>query len=434
MSAPNLIYLVLTLATFGALYWLGARRGMPLWGRVFVALIAGAVVGFLVPDAVGMTKWLGDVFIRAIRMLVVPLIFTTLVAGVVAMGDPKRLGSLGARTIGVYMLTTAMAISIGLVLGTVFTPGAGVDVSTADPGPIKGAAPLSERLIGIVPTNPVAALASGDVLAIILFSILFGVGTILAGEKGTPVGRVIDSAAEVMLKIAHMVMEVAPYGVYALIAYAAGTLGPAALANLAKLAAIVYGGCLLHIVLVHGGLIALLLRLPAVRFFRGIFDAQAIAYSTASSSATLPVTMTCVQQNLGVGRTVASSVLPLGATINMDGTALYLGIVAMFAAQVFGVPVGLTDYMLIALTVTLVSIGAAGIPSAGLFLLATVLSVIGIDDAKTALIIGFILPFDRVLDMMRTVVNVTGDAAVSVAVAKWEGDFDEVTFREEATV
>ena len=434
MSLSSVVFLGLTLATFAALYWLGAVRGVPLWGRVFVALFVGAVVGFLLPDAVGLTKWLGDVFIRLIKMLVVPLIFTTLVSGVVAMGDPKRLGSLGAKTIFIYMLTTALAICIGLTLGTVFTPGAGVDVSTAAPGPIKGAAPLAERLIAIVPTNPVAALVEGDVLAIILFSILFGVGTIMAGEKGRPVGAAIDSAAEVMLKIAHMVMEVAPYGVFALVAFAAGTLGPAALANLAKLAAIVYGGCLLHIVLVHGGLIRLVLGLPPVRFFRGIFDAQAIAYSTASSSATLPVTMTCVQQNLGVGRTVASSVLPLGATINMDGTALYLGIVAMFAAQVFGVPIGLTDYLLMALTVPLVSIGAAGIPSAGLFLLATVLGVIGIDDAQTALIIGFILPFDRILDMMRTVVNVTGDAAVSVAVAKWEGELDEPTFRATATV
>ncbi|MFK7885446.1 MAG: dicarboxylate/amino acid:cation symporter [Gammaproteobacteria bacterium] len=434
MTAAHYIYLAITLAVFGGLYWLGAVRQVPLWGRVFIALALGAVVGYFFADAVGLTKWVGDVFIRLIKMLVVPLIFTTLVSGVVAMGDPKRLGSLGAKTIAIYMLTTAAAISIGLLLGTIFTPGAGVDVSSAAPGPIKGAAPLAERLIGIVPTNPVAALADGDVLAIILFSILFGVGVILAGERGRLVGEVIDSAANVMLKIAHMVMEVAPYGVFALVAWAAGTLGPAALANLAVLAAVVYGGCILHIVLVHGGLIKVLLRLPAIRFFRGIFDAQAIAYSTASSSATLPVTMTCAQENLGVNRTVASSVLPLGATINMDGTALYLGIVAMFAAQVFGVAVGMTEYLLIALTVTLVSIGAAGIPSAGLFLLATVLSVIGIDDAQTALIIGFILPFDRILDMMRTVVNVTGDAAVSVAVAKWEGELDEDTYRAEATV
>jgi Na+/H+-dicarboxylate symporter len=434
LSASSYAYIAITLAVFALLYWLGAVRKLPLWARVFVALVIGAVVGYLLPEGVETTKWIGDVFIRLIKMLIVPLIFTTLVSGVVAMGDPKRLGSLGAKTISIYMLTTAAAISIGLTLGTMFKPGVGVDVSSASPGPITGAAPLGERLLNIVPTNPVAAFADGDVLAIILFAILFGVGTILAGKRGEAIGKAIDSAANVMLVIAHMVMEVAPYGVFALVAWAAGTLGPEALANLARLAVLVYAGCFLHIILVHGGLIKVVLGLPGVRFFRGIFDAQAVAYSTASSSATLPVTMTCVQDNLGVKRTVSSSVLPLGATINMDGTALYLGIVAMFAAQVFNVPVSVSDYFLIALTVTLVSIGAAGIPSAGLFLLATVLSVIGISDAQTALIIGFILPFDRILDMMRTVVNVTGDAAVAVAVGKWEGELDEDVFRAKATV
>ncbi|MFK8015260.1 MAG: dicarboxylate/amino acid:cation symporter [Gammaproteobacteria bacterium] len=434
MSTSTYLYLAITLAVFILLWWLGAKRGLPLWGRVFVALFVGAFVGYFFPEGVEVTKWIGDVFIRLIKMLIVPLIFTTLVSGVIAMGDPKRLGSLGAKTIAIYMLTTAAAISIGLFLGTIFAPGAGVDVSTAAPGPIKGAAPLAERLIGIVPTNPIAAFVEGDVLAIILFAILFGIGIIVAGKRGEAIGKAIDSAAHVMLEIAHMVMEVAPYGVFALVAWAAGTLGPDALANLAVLAMVVYGGCFIHIIVVHGGLIRFVLGLPAVRFFRGIFDAQAVAYSTASSSATLPVTITCAEENLGVKRTVSSSVLPLGATINMDGTALYLGIVAMFAAQVFGVDVGLTEYLLIALTVTLVSVGAAGIPSAGLFLLATVLSVIGISDAQTAMIIGFILPFDRILDMMRTVVNVTGDTAVAVAVAKWEGELDEDTFRATATV
>lgn len=434
MSTSHYIYLALTVVVFGLLYWLGARKNMPLWARVFVALFCGALVGFFFTEAVESTKWIGDMFIRLIKMLVVPLIFTTLVSGIVAMGDPKRLGSLGLKTIVLYMGTTAAAIVIGLTMGTVFKTGVGVDVSDASPGPIGDAAPLVERLLGIVPLNPVAALAEGDVLAIIMFSILFGVGIIMAGEKAKLAGTVIDAAAQAMLKVAHMVMEVAPYGVYALVAWAAGTLGPAALANLAMLAAVVYGACFVHMLLVHGGLVRFGLGLPPIRFFRGIFDAQAIAYSTASSSATLPVTLTCVQENLGVNRTVAASVLPLGATINMDGTALYLGIVAMFTAQVFGIDVTWSDYALIALTVTLVSIGAAGIPSAGLFLLATVLSVFGVSDAQSALIIGFILPFDRILDMMRTTVNVTGDAAVAVAVSKWEGQLDEEVFRTVATV
>jgi len=233
-----------------------------------------------------------------------------------------------------------------------------------------------------------------------------------------------------VLKIAHLVMQLAPYGVLSLIAWVSGTMGIAALQNLFVLTVILYAGCLIHMIFVYGGLIRVVAGLPLGNFFKGIIDAQAVAYSTSSSSATLPVTLQCVQKNLGVKKTVASSVLPLGATINMDGTALYLGIVALFSAQIFGVQLSFADYFLIAMTATLTSIGTAGIPSASLFLLATVLSVIGITDAQTALIVGFVLPFDRILDMARTVVNITGDATVSVLVAKSEGELDETEFRD----
>jgi len=205
-------------------------------------------------------------------------------------------------------------------------------------------------------------------------------------------------------------------------------------ATINVLTVILYAGCLFHMIFVYGGLIRLVAGLPLGKFFKGIIDAQAVAYSTSSSSATLPVTLQCVQENLGVNKTVASSVLPLGATINMDGTALYLGIVALFSAQIFGVELSFADYFLIAMTATLTSIGTAGIPSASLFLLATVLSVIGITDAQTALIVGFVLPFDRILDMARTVVNITGDATVSVLVAKSEGEIDETKFRNESVI
>jgi len=229
-------------------------------------------------------------------------------------------------------------------------------------------------------------------------------------------------------------MQMAPFGVLALVAWVSGTMGLAALQNLFVLTIILYVGCILHMILVYGGLIRFGARLPLKNFFKGILDAQAVAYSTSSSSATLPVTLQCVENNLGVKKTVASSVLPLGATINMDGTALYLGVVALFSAQIFGVQLELSDYLLIAMTATLTSIGTAGIPSASLFLLATVLSVIGISDAQTALIVGFVLPFDRILDMARTVVNITGDATVSILVAKSEDDIDEDVFRSESVI
>jgi len=229
-------------------------------------------------------------------------------------------------------------------------------------------------------------------------------------------------------------MQVAPYGVLSLVAWVSGTMGLAALQNLLVLTLILYFGCLFHMVFVYGSLIRIFAKLPLKNFFRGILDAQAVAYSTSSSSATLPVTLQCVQENLGVKKTVASSVLPLGATINMDGTALYLGIVALFAAQIFGIDLTFTDYLLIAMTATLTSIGTAGIPSASLFLLATVLSVIGVSDNQTALIVGFVLPFDRILDMARTAVNITGDATVSVLVAKSENEIDEDVFRKNAVI
>ena len=429
----RIIYWAVLILTFVGIYLLGSRSDLKLWARVMIALLVGAIIGFIFGDLTQSSKWIGDLFVRFIRMLIVPLIFTSLVAGVVSMGDPKRLGSIGIKTIVLYLLTTFFAIIIGLTLGTIFNPGAGIDLSGVIPFETASSSmSVSDRLFGIVPTNPISSLAEGEVLPIIFFSILLGVGIILGGEKTKSLGNVFSSAAEAVLKIAHLVMQLAPYGVLSLIAWVSGTMGLAALQNLFVLTVILYAGCLFHMIFVYGGLIRLVARLPLGNFFKGIIDAQAVAYSTSSSSATLPVTLQCVQENLGVKKTVASSVLPLGATINMDGTALYLGIVALFSAQIFGVELSFADYFLIAMTATLTSIGTAGIPSASLFLLATVLSVIGITDAQTALIVGFVLPFDRILDMARTVVNITGDATVSVLVAKSEGELNEAEFRDES--
>jgi len=429
----KIIYWTVLLVTFLGIYLLGSRTDLKLWVRVMAALLLGAIIGLIFGDLTQSSKWIGDLFVRFIRMLIVPLIFTSLVAGVVSMGDPKRLGSIGIKTIVLYLLTTFFAIIIGLTLGTIFNPGAGIDLSGVIPFETASSSmSVSDRLFGIVPTNPISSLADGEVLPIIFFSILLGIGIILGGEKTKTLGDVFSSAAEAVLKIAYLVMQLAPYGVLSLIAWVSGTMGLAALQNLFVLTVILYAGCLFHMIFVYGGLIRLVAGLPLGKFFKGIIDAQAVAYSTSSSSATLPVTLQCVQKNLGVKKTVASSVLPLGATINMDGTALYLGIVALFSAQIFGVELSFADYFLIAMTATLTSIGTAGIPSASLFLLATVLSVIGITDAQTALIVGFVLPFDRILDMARTVVNITGDATVSVLVAKSEGELNEAEFRDES--
>ena len=423
-----------------------------LWKRVISALVLGMAVGLGLRYGMGAEaggsfaeqwiSWAGDLFLRLIRMLIVPLIFFTLVSGIIAMGDPKRLGSLGVRTLATYFGTTAIAVTLGLIMATIFRPGASLSPETfagADTSRMQSvsdraaeAGGIVDRLLSIVPTNPVEALATGNILQIIFFAIMFGVGILMAGKIAQPVAKWFDGASEAMMKVTIIVMETAPIGVFALMATVMATQGLGVLQSLGTLAIALYIACVLHILITYGGIIIKgVLRLPFIPFLRGITDAQAVAYSTASSSATLPVTITCAEENLGVDKAVAGSVLPLGATINMDGTAIYIGMVALFGAQAMGVDVSLGQYVLIAVMATLVSIGAAGIPSAGLFLSGLALAQVGIPEEQAFLIIGFILPFDRLLDMMRTLTNVTGDAAVATAVAKWEGDLDEEVFRAE---
>jgi Na+/H+-dicarboxylate symporter len=441
-------------------------QALTLWKRVLVGLVLGLGLGLAVrygtPEsvnaeatlsgferaaAIGDTwfKPFGDAFVRLIKMLIIPLIVTTLVSGVTAMGDPKKLGSLGARTIGLYMLTTLFAVSLGLAMGTLIQPGVGVEYNTAsaeDLASVTGKMAAAEqaggfvdRLLNIIPSNPVAALSDGQVLPTIFFSLMIGIGVLFVGKAADPVRHFFDSAAEVVMRITMMVMELAPYGVCALMAWVMATKGIEVLSNLLWLAIALYAACIFQIIFVYGFMIIrLFLGLPLKQFFRGIADAQGVAFSTASSSATLPVTISCAETNLGVDKSVAGSVLPLGATINMDGTAIYLGLVALFAAQADGLQLDMSQYVMVAMTATLVSIGAAGIPSAGLLLAATVLSVVGISSEQSLLIIAFIFPFDRLLDMMRTLTNVSGDIAVACTVAKWEGELNEDVFRNEAEV
>ncbi|MBI1365512.1 MAG: cation:dicarboxylase symporter family transporter [Alphaproteobacteria bacterium] len=409
-----------------------------LWKRVFAGLVLGVVFGLVVAQTMdaahaeallSKVKIIGDVFIRLIRMIVVPLVFFTLVAGIYAMGDPKKLGTIGVKAFVLYLLTTFFANLLGLLMGALFQPGKGVDLGGAAPKTLGAATSIGDRLMSIIPENPFAALVQGDMLAVIFFALLLGVGLLMARKAGEPAGRFFEAVSEGVLMMTHIIMELAPFGVFALIAYVAGTKGVATFTAILSLTLAVYIGCALHMAIVYGGMVRFLARLPVVDFFRGILDAMMVAYSTSSSSATLPVTIRTAEENLGVKKSVAGSVLPLGATVNMDGTSLYLGIVALFTAQAFGYHLEPQHYFLIALTAALVSIGTAGVPSASLFLLSIVLQVFNVSPEHTALVIGFIFPFDRLLDMMRTVTNVTGDSAVAVTVAKWEGEIDEEVYR-----
>ena len=400
--------------------WFGA----PLWARILLGLGLGVVAGLLLGESAVDLKWIGDVFVRLIRMLVVPLVFVTVVAGVAAMSDPARLGSVGLKTILMYFSLMLVASAVGLGVGSLIKPGLGVDLTGVAPQAVAEAQSFGETLMNIIPLNPMAALASGDVLAVIFFAVLFGIGILIVGEEAKPLKAGFDAATAVMLRIVYFVMELAPFGVFALIAWVMGTSGPAAFVSVFKLGLCVVVGSFIQTVLIHGGILKFLARLPVRPFFRDITDALVVAFSTSSSSATLPVAMRVAQKNLGVSPAVASAVLPIGVSLSMDGTALYVGLLATFSAQVFGIDLGLTDYLAIMAVTTLVAMGTAPVPSASLFLLAAVLSVIGLGPEQTALIVGFILPFDRPLDMIRTIPNCTSDLSVAVTVARWEDQLD----------
>ncbi|OWK27996.1 proton/sodium-glutamate symport protein [Sphingomonas mucosissima] len=389
-------------------------------------MVLGAAAGWLLGPAATQIQWVGDLFIRMIRMLIVPLVFVTLVSGVTSIPAPAKLGSIGLKAMALYLATTFVAILFGITGALTLRPGRGVTLEgVAAAAPLSEPVPLGERLMAIVPENVFAAFASGDILAIIFFGILLGAGLLTAGETARPLSRLFQAGSSAMLRITHIVMEAAPIGVFALVASVMGSEGPSAFITVFWLMFVVYIGGALHMIATHGGMVRLLARRPLLGFLTAAREPQLLAFSTSSSAATLPATLEAAVERMHVGRPVASSVIPLGATINMDGTALYVAAVAIFAAQIFGVPLGVGDYATIAFTTMLVSIGTASVPSASLFLMAAVLEVIGITPEQTALVIGFLLPFDRILDMWRTVINVTGDLAVATCVAAIEGELND---------
>ncbi|MBN2752441.1 MAG: dicarboxylate/amino acid:cation symporter [Rhodospirillaceae bacterium] len=402
---------------------LGAWNAIPLWQKIMIGLVLGLIVGLVFGKSAGVIKPIGTAFISGIKMLIVPLVFVSLVTGVTSMRDPAKMGRVGIKTIGLYLLTTAAAITIGLVLGTVMAPGAGVSMEAAKAVAPKAPPSLVSTLVGLIPTNPIAAMSNGNVLQVIVFAILFGLAINMSGKAGEKVRDAFESLAEVIYKLTGIVIWFAPFGVFALMAWTAGTYGLDLLLPLAMVILAVYLGCVLHAFLVYGGALWAA-GINPLRFFKGIAEAAAVAFTTTSSSGTLPVTMSCAQKNIGVSQGVSGFVLPLGATINMDGTALYQGVCALFVAQVFGVQLSPGDYVTIILTATLASIGTAGVPGAGLIMLSLVLSSVGLPLEGVAIIAGI----DRVLDMARTSLNVIGDGMVATLVAKSEGELDMAVF------
>lgn len=411
-----------TSGTFG--FW----KRLHIWQKVLIGLVLGCITGVIFGEDAAVLLPIGTAFISAIKMLVVPLIFVSLVCGVTAIKDVTRMGRIGVKTFVTYICTTAIAIPIGLALAIWLEPGAGIDLGAATTMVPKEAPTIIETLLGIIPTNPFAAFATGNVLQIILFAIFLGIAINLVGEKADPVRKVFDSFADVMYKLTDIVIAFAPYGVFALIATTAGKYGLDMLLPLGKVILGVYLGCIIHAVVTLGGGLALLTGLNPIPFFKGIFEAQLVAFSTTTAAGTLPVTMACVRHNLGVSKETASFVLPVGTTINLDGTALYQALTAVFIAQAYGIDLGMAEYGMILLTAILASIGTASVPGGGLIVLSLVLSSVGLPLEGIALVAGI----DRILDMARTTVNVTGDAAVAVLIAHSEGELDKDIYYKEA--
>lgn len=392
-----------------------------LWKRTLLGLAIGCLLGVTWPGAAEYAQPVGELFLRAIKMLVAPLVFSTIVAGIVSMGDVSKLGSIGIKVLVFYLVTTAIAILIGFGAALLLPSFAAIDVqsdSVQPPAALESS--FADRIVEMVPTNPFEALSNGDVFQIIVFAILTGIGILLSGKSGRALADVIASFAEVMLKITELIMELAPLGVLALMLVTVGTYGVETLASLVSLIVIFYAACLFHMFVTYGGILRVYLRLGPMHFFQGVADAQVVAFSTTSSSATLPATLTCVQENLGVDRSTSSFVLPLGATINMDGTGIYLGVMTVFAAQMGGISLSFVDCVELVVAATLASIGIAGVPGGSLVMLSTVLLALDLPLEIFALVAGV----DRILDMARTTVNVTGDALASVYVSKKLGDFD----------
>ena len=421
--------------------------GMGL-GVVFGLLVAalenrGLMLGKTTPTAAVTTyvKPVGDLFINMIKMIIVPLVFASLLVGTASLSDIRKLGRIGGKTLLYFLVTTVIALTFGLVIANVVRPGdkiseevkqrleasasqqaeeklAGAKEQTADKVEF-----IKQTFLNIVPTNPVKALVEGNLLQIIFVALMMGIAlTLIDPEKAQPVIKFFDGINDVMIKLVNIFMKVAPYGVFALIANVIATSGASVLGALAWYVATTIVGMAIIVVTMYPIALKLLTRTKVSDFFRGVRQAMLISFSTSSSGATLPITMECCEENLGVSKDVSSFVLPLGATINMNGTAIYMSVSALFIAQVYGQDLGLGEQLIIVLMATMASVGAAGAPGVGVIMLLMVLNAVGLPDSGFALVIGV----ERILDMCRTVLNITGDASCAVVVASSEKEIAEV--------
>lgn len=395
---------------------------MKPWIKILIGLTLGIAVGLIVGKDIEIFNVAGRIFIDLLRMLVGLIIFASLVVGICHINDPKKLGRIGLTTFVFYAITTLIAIGLGLIFAYIIKPGVGLNLKHSLGVNFSAPALMSwsDFILSLVPRNPFASFSEGNVLQIIVFAVLFAFGLTLSGERGKPVLNVLESVAEIMYALAHFIMRLAPIGVFALIASAVGAMGIRVIYPLMKFLACNYLACLIQIVLVFG-LTLRYAKLEITPFFKGMKDAIVVAFSTSSSSATLPVSLECARDHLGVSKDVAGFVMSLGSTVNMNGAAIGQAISAVFIAQAYGIELGVVKIITLFVISLVSAIGAAGVPGTGLIMLSVVLNAMGLPLEGIALLAGV----DRIREMVSSVVNVLGDAAAAVFIAKREKQIDE---------
>lgn len=409
--------------------------------QILVAMVLGFTIGALIHGfnwsenafvgeflVGGIFSLGGQIFIKTLKLLVVPLVFVSLVCGASSLASGNNMGRIGLKTVALYLMTTAIAITLALTVANIINPGLGINMAEGMTFQAKEAPPFTQVVLDIFPSNPVAAMAEGNMLQIIVFALLLGVALTRAGDAGLALKASFDRWNEVIMQLVMMLMLAAPVGVFCLMVTLGAQLGFGAIVDLLAYFLCVLLVLALHFLITYPTLIKLLVRVSPVLFYQHMAPVMAFAFSTASSGATLPVTLETVKKRIGVRNEIASFVVPVGATINMDGTAIMQGVATVFIAQAFNVDIGLTGYLMVILTATMASIGTAAVPGVGLITLALVLTQVGLPVEGIALIIGV----DRLLDMTRTVVNVVGDATVSSVVARSEGQFEDEIFAAES--
>lgn len=395
-----------------------------LLGSVVHALDLAATNPVMLYGVDGLIDVVGKAFIASLKLLVVPLVFVSLACGASNLSDGSSIGRIGLKTISLYLFTTAIAITLAITVANIVDPGVGMALATDATFVGKDSPPIKDVILDIVPTNPVKAMAEGNMLQIIVFAILVGIAIAKSGPGGQRVRESLNDWNDVIMRLIMMLMAIAPYGVFCLMVSLFSTMGFSAIADLVVYFMTVAGVLVLHFLLTYSMLVRFVANLNPITFYRDFAPVMAYAFSTSSSNATLPITLETVEHRLGVKNEIASFTVPLGATINMDGTAIMQGVATVFIAQAYNIDISMTGYLMVVLTATLASIGTAGVPGVGLITLALVLNQVGLPVEGIALIIGV----DRLLDMMRTAVNVCGDAAIATIVAKSEGKFDREVF------